>query len=426
MIEFIEIKYMSPISNFKFCTDNLIYYLVLTSTNNGIIYINKIKLDDFNNVTQTTRGYNIGKAIKVEKTEFPFCSVKMFSHNLNNNIISLLFSGNIDIDNIEYNGIKVIMLYKPSAILGKMRHGIYQDDSSFIDEKYYNFETVDMKNKCILFISRSIGKRQLIMPSIYTIDNYQCNDIFIYDRYNTNIIKETPVCVNFIMKRNYLDLIEWYNIDVNRYDVINTDNFEELVMRKINVDNFRQQKIAPYLNGLICSPADGRTKILNNNSFVTRMTWSDYPYVLMPYLGVIIDKKNGMLNNGNHYVILKFINDYYIPPSVQEREYISVLLGHPIFNSKLYPELLIPQPKTTLAFSIILIGNNNPNSISTIPYIQNSSIPQGIEVARFNLCCGTIYCVFNRNIDMSRDMLQYSEKQIECYIRVRDIIGVLL
>lgn len=425
-MEFVEVKYISPSSNYNFSTVNTKYYMIITcSAPNGNIYFNKIELNQINNITEMVKGYNVGKYIGVPKVGGLFFTIKIFAHNLIDNSISLLFSGNVEVESMEYHNIKALVLYEPSGILDYRRKIVYHNDIDFINEIFYNYETMNKNNVCVVFLTKSIGSVEIIKAAIY--DSIKSAGIFVYNRYNTNIVKEIPQSYEVIQRGDYYNFVKWYGIDVNRYNKVEMPiSFSSLVMRRINIEEFRKQKFAPYLNGLVCAASDGRTKIYNNTSFVTRLTGSDYPYVMMPYEGIMIEKSKGIMSNGNHFVVMKFVNNYYMPPSVQEREYISVLLGHRINNSKLYPELLVPQPDITLLFTIIMIGNKDPQSVATVDYVPNSDIPQGTEIGSFNLCFGTVYCVFNRELNWGKDLIEYSGIDMECYIHTRDIIGVLL
>ena len=97
MTEYIEIKFLSPVSNYIFTKDDIIYVLVVTTTDSfGEIHINKIIVKEINNIDNFIRAYAVKKSIKVLPSLFgSYLNIKLFSRDIIENRIILLFSGQI-------------------------------------------------------------------------------------------------------------------------------------------------------------------------------------------------------------------------------------------------------------------------------------------------------------------------------------------
>lgn len=491
MDEFIEINYISPISNYKFANINKYYLVIINSTRDNSIFINKIHLENIKNVSVDIRSYNINKAITlISQERYPICSIKLFENDTINNTIKLLFSGNIDTNFIEYNGIKTIILFSPSNVLNCERECIFENDISFVSEQFFNFETINKDSKCILFITKLKNTdKQIIKPFIYQFDISP--NIFIYDRYQQNVIREILniqeqyYILNSLCKTNtysdYIQFIKIFQIDVNKY----TDNknfknnsFKEMFMRRIN-PIYRKIHFDSYLNNVILSPTDGRistfditkkfkfsyynyifgiddliyksNEILNGKGFKNRMIPSDYSRIFLPYSGNLTNI--GIFGNDKnkpYMITMRFESDYFIPNDVHEREYLSVIYGNNINVSRGYPELVEKQPNTCLVFYLILLGNNlvdsiiftnnkllNMTKIITLNtnYKMNFMwFEQGEEIGTFNCCIGQTLFMINRFIQFTSDIRFYSKidedsklkKPIETYIKAKDIIGLIL
>ena len=479
MGEMFEINYISPISNHVFNNTLNKYYLIFvnTSLNNNVI-INKIEIPKIENITEHIRSYHIGKTINLTVNSHPFYSLGLFEHEIKINKINLIFSGKINLNDLEGQNIQIKELSTPSKIMGNYRATLYKNETSFLEEQFYNYETQNDKNKCMLFMTKiNNTDKPLIKPYMIKFD--LANETYIYHRYQKNVIKEHMMHnINNFCQSNtfgdYVKFIKTYNIDVNRYLNKNKDTFRSMFMRKININGYRPLNFDPYLNNVICSPVDGRIKgfdinsatkfkfnnqmyhykdliskpheLLNGSGFMNRMIPSDYQRIHAPYQAYL--KEIGMYNiQGDQYFIsMRFESNYFIPPSVHEREYISVIYGHNVNMSRGYPELVEEQPKTNL----ILFGNNSNDSIvftnnklidikkivsiNTTKRIEQKWFEQGEEIGVFNCCLGNSIFLINRPIDFASDIKLYSKlndkpslhKSIESYIKVNDIIGLIL
>lgn len=453
-MDIININYISPIGNYKFDNKLNNYYLVHV----GIDKIHKILLPNLDNINQQCRAFAIDRAIKITNHyAYPTQSFLIFEHNIKENIIKLLFVAKFDPVKYDYFGIIELTLRQPSKVLGDYRMSNYVSDKSFIYEQFFNYESFEpqVENKCILFMSKlHKTQKKITEPTIIKLDS---SDRLIFNRYHNALIKEilpSPIPLNDLCLSNtqddYIKLVGHYNIDVNRYNKTNLSTFKELFLRPIN-PTFRPLVSQYYFNNLINAPADGRVKAfdvkdspyplneiiqvpfaLNEGSgMMTRLTPGDYQRVSMPYPGYLTE-----VLVLPAYTALKFESTYFMPPSVEEREYISVLYGHRVSMSREFPELVDVQPRIKLIFYVILFGKNvvltNVKLIDTqkvcktkIPY-EKVWFEKGEEIGGFNCCHGNVMFITNRPIDFTNDIRYWSSENMECYIRNKDIFGLLL
>ncbi len=462
-MDIININYISPMSTYKFDSNNNKYYLV----HMGLYSIHKIDLpSNINNINQQIRAYSINKAIKTENHfAYPTQDLMVFEHNIHKNIIKLLFVAKLDLVKYDYGNLIELTMRQPSKVLGNFRSSTYTNDYDFMNEQFFNYESFEPENdKCMLFLMKvhDLKNRNIVEKSNITP---QISDRLLFNRYHNTIIKEQPVLqIDNLCKSNrtedYLTLMKHYNIDVNRYTKTDLLTFRELFLRPIN-PKFRPLVSQYYFNNLINAPADGRVKAFNiNNEFrlrimncdyslsdiigvsftlntgsgmMTRLTPGDYQRVSMPYPGYLTE----IAIVGN-YTSLKFESTYFMPPSVKEREYISVLYGNNVSMSRNFPELVEVQPRIKLIFYVILFGKDviltnkklleiaRKNLRIQIPY-EDIWFEKGEEVGGFNCCQGHVLFITNRPIDFTNDIRYHTmDKNIECYIKNKDIFGLLL
>lgn len=470
MINIIEINYISPVTNYKFDMSKKSYYLTIIDSLGCIVYINKIGLSNIGNVNENIRSYYIGKSIQVYSS-VENCSIKLFEYDSAINEIKLLFANSLKVCDLDYNKMENIFLYTPSPNINTLRCAKYINEISFLDEQFYNYETYDTdkgkENKCILFITK---RRKATVPQIspYMFKFDESQDLFVYDRYSNNIIKEqksypvTAFC-NSNTYDDYVKFVKLYNIDVNRYNYKDKDTFKSMFMRPINL-KFRPLNCNPYMNNLVSSPVDGRIRALsfdamnkeidiyncinkeefkNGDGYISRLTFADYQRIYVPYQAFL--KGIGFFNNNNSScVILKFESTYFMPESVHEREYVSVIYGHETQQARFFPELMDVQPKITLIYYMFIMGDGDNSVVITNANLYNFKasmepnkmytikslwFDQAVELGVFNCCLGKVCCFFNRPVRYSSDIKLHSfdlSKKIECYVKARDIIGLLL
>ena len=389
----LEINYISPISG---SLNNDTCYLVILKCDGMNELINCVEINGLNNVTNKLRAYYIGKYIDGGEGKF---SVRLFRKR--GGKIELMYVGEFEMID-EIGTVRAIMMYGVGNIL---RNGIHWNDETFLSEQYFNYEIVEKENKCALFV-REMSKCMLDKMDSSVIDGKG----LIYNRYYGNFMKEFG---GRYVGNDYDDYVKKYCIDVRKYVERDKGNFRDMFVRKIK-DELRIGMSNDHNNNMVVSPCDSRVSIIKGG-FKCRTILSDYPRVCVPYQGYLIDvvKKEG-------YISFNFVNDYFIPSHVEEREYISVVLGHNINVSRGYPELVDVQPNTLLNYSLIVKGK----SIVVINKKKKKLwFEQGEEMCVFDSCVGDVYVVFNRPFRYSADVGKYCSKGIECYVRFNDNIG---
>jgi len=146
-----------------------------------------------------------------------------------------------------------------------------------------------------------------------------------------------------------------------------------------------------------------------------------------------------------------------MPVDVHERDLASVILGNFTYSgvgvgagNRAYPELLEPQPQIKLVYYMILVNPTSnsfefsnqklknfndfwkdDNIIHKIPSIW---LEHGEELATFKNNVGYVVTMFNRPLDFTSDIKYYSkfditnneQKQIDVFVKLRDVIGMIL
>ena len=412
----IELNYISPMTDYIFSKLDK-YYLVISfmnSTKSITIYKCEIVFD---NVTETVRAYHISKCINVD---FPIDKIKynvqIFKHD-KSNVISLLFTNLIDFTAFEYNNIQPISLYCPDTTFG-YKNTMYVNTGSFLSEQFFNFETLMPKNQCILFMTlKKHTQFQILEPVKIDVSTLQVSS---YNKYKgIYMIPMKQVLVN-----NYVDFLKYYMIDVTKYVPKMNSNFKDMLMRKIDMSK-RPITYNVYDNNVLVCPSDCRLKIIDDNSFSCFMRQNDYPRYHMPYQVYLVGVKSKKIN-GNECLILNFTNSYFIPKSIGEREYSSVVYGQAVQVSRGYQELMDIQPNTTLQFDIIFIGSTDKESIiMTNEKLRNYKgkiwMNQSEEIVMFNNALGQCIVSFNRKIEFDSD-IKYN---VENYVKLNDTIGYI-
>lgn len=489
MTKFLEFNYISPITNYKFnCLQNKYYLVLINTSKNGFIFIHKIEINTIGNVTEIIRSYFVDKTIEISANNLDKCyEIRLFQHSIKSNILKLLLVGKINLRDLNFNEIINIFLFSPSKVLNCERDILFIDFTSFLEEQFFNYETLDKTNKCILFIKMvNTNKYDVIKPYLFKYD--LSNETYVFNRYFNNIMKEIRpnylLCDNLKYDQlahlikyfkkfcnnksydNYLNFLNEYYIDVNKY-IKSITYANNLYLTKIN-PLLRKINYSPYLNNMIVSPCDGRvigfdvkeflrfiffnktytiddfmnkkSNMYNGSGFLHRIIPCDYQIINLPYSGYLVE----MIFLENNIVVMEFYNTYFIPADVHEREYISVIYGHNINSSRTYPELVIPQAKNHLKFYLIIIGVDTKEKNTFIinnkkinkTDLKNNKIwlEQGEEIGYYT--CGGGYSLFliNRKINFEDDIKYYSklingshhDKLIECFIKMNDNVGLIL
>lgn len=461
-VEVLEVNFISPISNYKFDLNDNKYYLVFINTSTNGVIVTKIDLLDINNISESVRAYAIQKCVArtSPKEEKLWYSIRLFQHNIKTNKLSLLFVSELDLNSLPMNAIQEMVLFTPSKVLEEPRTVLYKDETSFLSEEFYSYESYVSKNKCLLFVNRKPNSKLKNVTQLLIKYN-NTDELYVYDRYHHNVIREQKgndlslYCSNNTYA-DYIKFVKKYNVDTNRYLQKKPDTFKSMFMRKIN-PNFRPKMGDPLKNNIVNAATDGRVTVFrtnknsilsirntvlrldqltNNpslliNGFMMRLSPIDYPRFTMPYSGYLTDLKVKM-DDGHYYVSMQFKSNYFIPPDVHERELISVVYGHRANMAWAYKELMNVQPETPLLFYIILIGNTDSNSIALIhdklrnlkqnQKFQPMWFEKDEELGVFNCCLGKIVFLINRPMVFADDM----SKDVETYVKYNDVIGSIL
>lgn len=383
-MRYIELQYLSPASNYEF-DENKTYTLVLINiSSNNNIHIYKNNINKLDNVNATTRAYPIKKSVKVVPSLFKqsYC-VKLFSHDNETNKISLLFTGVLDQEKLDKENYNYIVLDKPPTVLGRPREVVYVDDTSYLEEPFYNFENLISKESCFFFIRKMRNTNfKVLLPIAIKFD--LSNSIYLYNRYHNSIVKEfmprhvhtiiDKIGYNTIAKQNLAHSISFINNFCNNkntyegyikfLEIYQRDdrtligqqklgNLKFMLTRRIQ-EKYRPLKIEPYLNNTVVAPVDGRVRgfhttsnlkiviynriytpgkfripeIIGGSGFLCRVTPQDYQRVHMPFAAYIKTLNVFVDNDKTCITTLEFESTYFMPPDVHQRDYLSVINGN--------------------------------------------------------------------------------------------------
>jgi hypothetical protein len=485
---YLELHYISPHTKHKF-DKTLDYILVLVTvekaTNN--VKMSKLYIKNIGNVNEEIRAFSLNHSVPI--TEMSFFTMMLFQLD-KKSTVTLLFSGLIDLDNHEYNGVQYIALNEPPSANGVNRHAIFTGDDTFLSEQFYHYDHPrSTESFCILFFAKTTRTRFSLVPTV-NIPVVSNSMLGVYDRYNQVVLKELTPGINqqgplydvhykhlynFIQKycipKAYINYLNDYQIDSSIYEKSSGNPFA----RHISLD-LRPIRTDPYLNNILVSPSDARIRAFNINEstkfilynktyklidfmtkpqelkggsgYLCRMNPQDYQRVYTPYAGYL--SEIGIYDTGVRSIILKYESDFFMPPTVHERDYAAVIYGNFIYTgtgvgagNRAYPELLDIQPDTRLVYYVILMGSIELSNArlkdilkllptNTTHRIKPVWIEKGEELGYFGCSDGTILMMTNRPIEFATDISYYSKmklnslnKPIDTYIKARDIVGLL-
>jgi hypothetical protein len=420
MPEYLDIKYISPVSNYKFDKNKLYILALFITSSDHIVKLYKTIIKDITNINNVIRGFPISKSIIVPPSLFKNTIIaKLFSYDEHITSMDLLFTGTIDLDSLESGNINYIEMDRTLK-----RHIQYETEEDFLNELFFIYECGKTKDKVFLYFGRRTSTEMPIMiPSEIKFDDKK--KLWFYDRYNNMVIKENvPVYVGdldglsvagihyrhsnsfvneFIKKRNnndgYVKFIETYQKD-DRY-TINTNNSNSLKLslsKQIN-HGFRPQHYDPYNNNVLTSPVDGKIRSFKINKsteliigsklyqaknmvsksfqyeggygFVSRVSPINYQRVNVPYPAYL--REIGIFGGtkGRPYMIsMRFESTYYMPTDVAERDTLSAIYGHTRYGGagvglglREFPETKEPQPEIILIYSVVILTNSYQDAI---------------------------------------------------------------
>jgi hypothetical protein len=378
-------------------------------------------------------------------------------------MVNLLFSSHIDINEIEYDDKPYIILYKPSDTIVSAK---YTDDSSFLNEIFFNLEpfpnvrdpkeerrSID-RNSSILFLNTSMKPNNiLILPKVIDVANTK--DKYIFSRYVHSFVKETdykkikPKVVNRILE------LDPYNNNI-------VTSVVDGRLRGFGIDNSLQFSLYNNrltLSNLISKPSE----MLGGSGYISRVLSQDCKAVHMPYSGYF--REVGIFNrsnNTNGYTItsLKFNSNYFMPPSVSERDYGSVIFGNytnpgvGVGAGSRGPDscykghdFLKPQPRIRLTFYVIIINKGdypnltNAKLVNVIENLKNGGenkyniiypkamwMQQGEQIGMLD-SNSSVIILFNRKIEFASDIKHFSiesHSKRDCLLKLNDVVGELI
>jgi hypothetical protein len=344
--------------------------------------------------------------------------------------LTLLFTNTIDPFEFEYNNIQPITLRPIPKTLGKQKFTTNNNNLSFLSEQFYKYENLEPQDQCILFLTLKMSTYYQTIPKI-TIPINSLPNSASYNKYHN--IFTIPISYKHVAK--YVDYVAHYQLDLDKYVPKVSTNFNDMLLRKIDLYK-RLPTHNLNLNNVITCPTDcSKVRKVSSNSFSCTLNLTDYPRIHLPYQGYLLSAKIKYLPNNTFCYILNFTNSYFIPPSVGEREYISVVYGHNVQVSRGYPDLVDVQPDTKLYFDIILVGSLDTESILITneklqKFIDSKDkrklwFDQGDELCGFNNSQNQFtmkfIMKFNRDIEFEELDNVYNN-----YVKLNDTIGYIV
>ena len=418
-MEYIELKYISPVSKYKFPKKGINYILVISNTVNNKTYIYKIPINIINNVNNEIRAYGIYKSLITFTPPLAPLNIILYMHIKFSNKVIPLFKGIITPDKFEVNNVSHVtmrQLYK----LGK--HGLYNNDSVFTSEQFFNYtDNRGIDDYCMLFFIRHShphhAKSSFTTPIILDINDSK--NIYVYDRYNHTAIKELipkKVRKNNKSQKDKLLLSKIHASHTTHYlykycnKYQKYQKYDDEFIKDYQIDEFKINPLTnkiyekyrpitydPYYDDTIISPTDSRIRGFNINSTLKLVTYNklislndlnlnnlnggsgfycrrcpqDYDGICFPYSGNLTNIT--LLKKPEHpyTMIFRIDSDYYMPQNVSERALLSVLRGNHTYGgvgvgagSRAFPELLKKQPNTHLTYYLIIVGATKSNFIN--------------------------------------------------------------
>lgn len=481
MLGYLELRYISPMSGYKFNKDTT-YVLVITDTaSNNRVYIYKVAFDGLENINGAIKGYPIGKAILPPPSKFSaLVNVKLYEHNNISHGIILLFSGTLDLDSLETGGVKYIELRRTEY--KEMR---FINDIDYLNEKFNKLEELSGKDAVYIYISR-VDKTNLPIINASIIDfDADPTELWIYDRYINSVFKEfVPFELKHVSKRAKIaEEVDYY---IKRFLLGNGDmkavyqperqiGYLELNSQNVNIMNkYRPLRFDPYINSSITAISDGKLKgfdinptlkiasnekvyslseLVNNPSeydggsgYISRVSPTDFQKVYMPYSGYLKNVSYGNTgkhgnDGGQHVVNFRFESAFFIPAGVHERDLLSVTNGNWTYGgvgvgagNRNWPVLLEKNPNTYLVFNVIIIV---PSYKDAFIFTNRKKITdwfdQGEELGKLTFGFSNVVYICNRPIDFASDIKYYSKmtddsslkNKLDTFIKARDVVGIM-
>ncbi len=414
MVKYINLQYLSPISNFVFDTTTTKYVLIFFNSSHDSTIMHKITITDIDNITETIRAYSINRSFKLPcNTHF---NVMLFAHSCKK--IYLLFSGELNKLNNNNKKMNMLILKKPVTVGNKLLHTDYINMKSFLQETFFDLNKFDHNQQCIIFYTTTPKPSAPIIKPLH-INVSDAYTTFTYDRYAKNFVTAGKYS---LQKDKTIQRKIRFDPFSNNVIVAPVDG--KLRAFKINSStvlniNYRQYKISQLVEF---------SEIDNSHGYITEVGYDDYKYIHMPYSG-----KLKQIRCHNNITIFKFESQYFIPDSVSERDYLSVVNGNYTYGgvgvgagTRAYPELIAPQPKITLIFYLILFQpiNYTNKNLKQNNKFSDSYFQQGEEVGYCTQDTNYVAILANRPIEFASD-IQLKNEANSTFIKAKDIVGIL-
>jgi hypothetical protein len=403
---YILVQYITPISNYKFTTNER-YFLAFYNSTSKNQYITKINIPDIDNINKKVRGYTIKKALKL--TPDAYYRINLFAQNGPH--LRLIFTGSVDFGKTK--------LAENYLVATKLSENIVSTTTnSLLDSRFFS-NTANANNSTLLFLKLTRKPHvPIIKPIVLPVNNQ-----FTYNRYFKN----------YVLGNN---------------DTNNTDN------NILFYDPFGNNTIIAPTNGLLRSFKINDSTLLNLHDtevplkklvskFYELQNGSGYVIlsqpnkIFTPYPGYLKE-----IGTTKDVLTLKFEQEYFLPDPVSERDLLSVVNGNYTnptpgvgAATREYPYLLDVQPKTYLIYYLILI---HP-PIITNKYIKqafcaiNSEgifrikptwLQQGSEIGTFTTDNNYAIVLSNRPIQFAADIKYYNNAP-STLIKSKDIVGII-
>lgn len=500
----LELSYISPISNYNFNTPKSTYRLVIYSkisnninSNTNLTWI--IPINNINNISKQIRAFPIAKMINIPNItgikDQPW-DIKLFKFNSANNRLTLLFTGNI---NLKKSGEYNILMHSPHPIMNNLISIIVENGLTVSDYYLEPFHDVkiNLNNRCLVMAQiTNIPSSPIVKPimfsdqnakSVYLVNRYGTTNVIEYASYGDNIgkgihkIYEHSIGLNSKMNVMYKNIPydkfildnmisnterpHYYENNKNNTLTVPVDGRVMMFQNKHNLNIIKKFIISSSeMSQMLSNNHDQNANIIRGSGFISRITPRDKKELYMPYDGYITEIVNGL-----NFISFKIVNTYFMPPSVLERDVMSVAQGQCIRGADGCDERLEQQPQIKFVMYMIITSNNNQKLNIINPKFSKIIFPNQIKdknglkkyktkiwlykgdlIGHLNNQVSFVTCLTNRSIDFSDGFgIEYdryktsyikpltkenvSPKSInvtnigECehYIKARDLVGYI-
>lgn len=453
-MSYIEIGYISPISTYNFDNVNIKYTLVILSKDNHKNIVWEVPLNSLQNITNQIRGYPINKVIKIKKNHGQI-KMQIYGYNRTNNTITLYFSG------ILHNSPAI--LYRPKTIKTIKKQNLLLTEHYFLEIFHNDYDNTN--EKCAIFIyNKKSDISNYISSKLYT----PLNKNFLINRYDSvHLLEYYPQTIKFYnalskkelyrnTQRYNSSILSKYNhrlqvtnfindffINKNKHlnDIGNWITTDDIIKRTID-SSYRPLYHEDNKNNIVVNATDGRVttaetkkyldtlkslfnfnllfsknhehnkQLLLGSCYVSRLMPQDNRVLYCPYDGYVTGIKKD-----KNVVVISMINDYFMAPSVLERDQFSVAYGKCLHFNRGCSERLAPQPRHVLRMSIVIIGGQLHDKLN----IEKKPlwVYKGEKIGYLDLTSSIVVFLSNRKIVFVEPNIQCGEE----FIRAKDIVG---